>query len=90
LIDAEITRSKILELDNFKSKKESITKQLKDLGKKELGFVNLKKSFDEYEKNKIIVEKLELTLEYNSLNRKYVHDKLVRYNLVQDNIKNNN
>jgi len=90
LIDAEITRSKILELDNFKSKKESITKQLKDLGKKELGFVNLKKSFDEYEKNKIIVEKLELTLESNSLKRNSVQDKLVRYNLVQDKIKKNN
>lgn len=90
LMDAEITKSKISELDNIKANKETIEKTIKELEKKELSFVKLKKAFDDYERNKIIVEKLELTLESNTLKRKSVEDKLNRYYLVQDKIKKNN
>ncbi len=56
----------------------------------QLGFVNLKKEFDEYEKNKLIREKYELSIESFQLKIDALKTKLDRYSEVQDKIAENN
>jgi DNA repair exonuclease SbcCD ATPase subunit len=62
---------------------------MKDLSGKEQGFVQLKKEFDEYEKNKLIKEKYELSIEGFDLKIGNLKDKLVKYSELQDKIKEN-
>jgi DNA repair exonuclease SbcCD ATPase subunit len=56
----------------------------------ELTFVRLKKDFDEYEKNKLIKEKLELNIESFDMKIEKLNDKLKRYDEVQEKIQANN
>ena len=63
---------------------------MKDLNIKEQGFVQLKKEFDEYEKNKLIKEKYEVSIESFNLKIENLRVKLDRYNEVQDKIAENN
>jgi DNA repair exonuclease SbcCD ATPase subunit len=56
---------------------------------KEQAFVQLKKEFDEYEKNKLIKEKYELSIESCDLKMGVLKDKLKRYEEIQDKIKQN-
>jgi DNA repair exonuclease SbcCD ATPase subunit len=90
LMNAAITNAKIGELEGLITHKEEIERLMHDLTSKEQGFVNLKKDFDEYERNKLIKEKHELSLETNDLKLEQVKDKLRRYQEVQDKIKKNN
>jgi DNA repair exonuclease SbcCD ATPase subunit len=90
LMNAAITNAKIGELAGLITHKEEIERLMHDLTSKEQGFVNLKKDFDEYERNKLIKEKHELSLEANDLKLEQVKDKLRRYQEVQDKIKKNN
>jgi DNA repair exonuclease SbcCD ATPase subunit len=60
-----------------------------DLSGKEKGFVQLKKEFDEYEKNKLIKEKYEVNIESNNLKIDTIKDKLNRYNQIQTKIEQN-
>jgi DNA repair exonuclease SbcCD ATPase subunit len=53
------------------------------------GFVQLKKEFDEYEKNKLIKEKYELSVESCDLKVESLNSKLKRYTELQDKIKDN-
>ena len=59
------------------------------LTSKEQSFVQLKKDFDEYEKNKLIKEKYELSVESCDLKIGGLKDKLKRWEEVQDKIKEN-
>jgi DNA repair exonuclease SbcCD ATPase subunit len=90
LMNAAITNAKIGELAGFITHKGQLEGLMRDLTSKEQGFVNLKKDFDEYERNKLIKEKHELSLETNDLKLEQVKDKLRRYQEVQDKIKKNN
>ena len=90
LMNAAITNAKIGELAGFITHKGQLEGLMRDLTSKEQGFVNLKKNFDEYERNKLIKEKHELSLEANDLKLEQVKDKLRRYQEVQDKIKKNN
>ena len=90
LMNAAITNAKIGELAGFITHKGQLEGLMCDLTGKEQGFVNLKKDFDEYERNKLIKEKHELSLEANDLKLEQVKDKLRRYQEVQDKIKKNN
>lgn len=90
LMNAAITNAKISELDGFIVHKTEIERVLTDLSGKEKGFVQLKKEFDEYEKNKLIKGRLELNLETNELKKSKLDDKLKRYFDVQEKIKKNN
>jgi len=90
LMNAAITNAKIGELAGFIMHKGQLEGLMRDLTSKEQGFVNLKKDFDEYERNKLIKEKHELSLEANDLKLEQVKDKLRRYQEVQDKIKKNN
>ena len=89
LLNASITQSKINELAGFITHKTEIESLMTDLSGKEKGFVDLKKQFDEYEKNKLIKEKFELSIESIDLKVKNLNDKLTKYNEVQDKISEN-
>jgi DNA repair exonuclease SbcCD ATPase subunit len=90
LMNAAITNSKIGELAGFITHKDELEGLMRELTSKEQGFVNLKKEFDEYEKNKLIKEKYELSVERFQLMIDALKTKLERYSEVQDKIVENN
>ena len=90
LMNATITNKKIGELDGYIIHKGELEVLMNDLSFKEKGFVNLKKEFDEYEKNKLIREKYELSIESFQLKIDALKTKLDRYSEVQDKIIENN
>jgi exonuclease SbcC len=89
-MNAAITQAKIGELAGFIRHYDENEVLMQDLSRKEQGFTQLKKEFDQYEKNKLIKSKLELTLESNELKKSKLDDKLKRYFDVQEKIKSNN
>ena len=89
LMNAAITNAKIAELDGYIRQKTEKEGLMKDLSNKEQAFVQLKKEFDEYEKNKLIKEKYELSIESCDLKIATLKDKLKRYEEIQDKIKQN-
>ena len=90
LMEAELTKNKISELDGWKDKVKEFQLKLNDLNTKESSFTNLKRDFDEYEKNVLIKEKFELSLESNELKINKTKEDLRKYYEVQDKIKKNN
>jgi DNA repair exonuclease SbcCD ATPase subunit len=90
LMNAAITNTKITELDGLIVQKNTKTTLMHVLSSKEQSFVQLKKDFDEYERNKLIKEKYEVQLESSELKLGQAKDKLKRYKEVQDKIKKNN
>jgi hypothetical protein len=90
LMNASITNAKIGELAGFITHKGELEGLMRGLTSKELGFVNLKKEFDEYEKNKLIKEKYELSVERFQLMIDALKTKLDRYTEVQDKVIENN
>jgi DNA repair exonuclease SbcCD ATPase subunit len=89
LMNAAITNAKIAELDGYIMQKDQKTSIKHDLTNKEQSFVQLKKDFDEYERNKLVREKYELTLEAETLKLEKAQDTLKRYHEVQDKIEKN-
>jgi exonuclease SbcC len=89
LMNAAITNSKISQLDGFIVHKTQLLGLMQDLTNKEQAFVQLKKEFDEYEKNKLIKEKHELNIESLDMKISNLQDKLSKYNELQDKIKEN-
>jgi len=89
LMNAAITQQKISELDGFTQQKKVIEKLMTDLTNKEKEFVETKRQFDEYEKNKLIKEKYDLSVESCDLKISGFEDKLKRWGEVQDKIKTN-
>ena len=89
LMNAAITTSKIAELDGLIVHKEQKEGLMHDLTTKEQSYVKLKKEFDEYEKNKLIKEKYELTLESETLKLEKNNEKLKRYFDVKEKIEKN-
>jgi len=89
LMMASITQSKISELDNYNIQKNQFEGEINIIIDKEAKYVQLKKEFDEYEKNKLIKEKYELTIEGYVMKIKGLEDKLEKFNLLQDKISTN-
>jgi DNA repair exonuclease SbcCD ATPase subunit len=89
LMNATITQSRIAELDGLIGQKTKIEGLIQELSDKEQGFVKLKKDFDEYERNKLVYEKYQATIENFELKKESLLDKLKRYDDVQDVIKSN-
>jgi DNA repair exonuclease SbcCD ATPase subunit len=90
LMDASITKKKIGELDGLKEEVKIHNNLIEELDKEEKTYTQLKKEFDEYERNKLIKEKHEVSLESNELKLEALRLKLTRYEEVQDKIKQNN
>ena len=89
LMEAELTKKKIEQLEGYKKLVKEFQDEIKELEKKEQLFTQLKKDFDEYERNKLIREKYEISLESNKLKVEQAKEKMKRYELVQDKIKKN-
>jgi DNA repair exonuclease SbcCD ATPase subunit len=89
LMNAMITQQKISELAGLITNKTHKEVLLNDLIKKEKEFVETKRQFDEYEKNKLIKEKYEATIESLNLKIEGLNNKLTQYDKMQDKIKEN-
>jgi DNA repair exonuclease SbcCD ATPase subunit len=89
LMNAAITNSKIAELDGLIVQKTTKTTLMTKLSVKEQSFVQLKKEFDEYEKNKLVKEKYEISVESCDLKISSLRDKLKRWEEIQDKISEN-
>lgn len=89
LMEAALTKKKIDELGEWEEKVDQLSKKWKDLEYKEKSYTQLKKDFDEYERNKLVKEKHEATLESGNLKFEQLKDKKKRYEEVQDKIKKN-
>ena len=89
LMNAAITNSKIAELDGLIVQKTTKTTLMTELSVKEQSFVQLKKEFDEYEKNKLVKEKYEISIESCDLKISSLKDKLKRWEEIQDKISEN-
>ena len=89
LMNAAITQQKIAELDGLTQQKDEKIKLITDLINKEKQFVETKRQFDEYEKNKLIKEKYELSIESCDLKIVGLNTKLEKWEEVQDKIQGN-
>ena len=89
LMNASITQQKISELDGYILQKDEKNDLMHVLMGKEKGFVDIKKQFDEYEKNKLIKEKHEATIENYQLKIGSLQTKLTEYDKMLDKIKAN-
>ena len=89
LMNAAITNAKIAELDGFIMQKDTIWTTMQVLTGIEQTFVRLKKEFDEYEKNKLIREKYDVSIESFDLKIEKSNQTLGRYNNLLDKIKEN-
>ena len=89
LMNAAITNAKIAELDGLIVHKTTKTTLMHDLSRKEQSFVQLKKEFDQYEKNKLVKEKYEISVESCDLKISSLKDKLKRWEEIQDKISEN-
>ena len=89
LMNAAITAAKLAEMDSLTNESKKFDEELVELNIKEKSFVQLKKDFDEYEKNKLIKEKYEANLESAQLNIKSLTEKLEKYHDVQAKIEEN-
>ena len=63
LINAELTKARIAEKDDLVKKMNSLSIEIAELDLKDKSYAQLKKDFDEYERNKLIKEKHEAALE---------------------------
>jgi len=90
LIEAELTKKKISELEKWKKLVVKFENEIENHEKNEQSFTKLKRDFDEYERNKLIKQKEELALESQTLKLEQLETKLRNYELVQEKIKKNN
>jgi DNA repair exonuclease SbcCD ATPase subunit len=89
LMNASITQLKISELAGFITHRAHKEELMTVLTGKDKGFVDIKKQFDEYEKNKLIKEKHEATIENYQLKIGSLQTKLTEYDKMLDKIKAN-
>jgi DNA repair exonuclease SbcCD ATPase subunit len=89
LMNATITNAKIAELDGYILQKQTNESVMTVLSRTEEGFVQLKKEFDEYEKNKLVKEKYEVSVESCDLKISALKDKIKRWEEIQDKIQEN-
>ena len=89
LMNAAITQQKISELDGYIMQKDQKDGLMTVLIGKEKEFTDIKKQFDEYEKNKLIKEKHEATIENYQLKIQGLQSKITEYDKMLDKIKAN-
>jgi hypothetical protein len=90
LMNASITQKKISEFDGLNHQRDELTEVMIGKTNIEKSFVQLKGEFIEYEKNKLIKEKYEVSLESLDLKVQSIKDKLKKYFEIQDKISKNN
>ena len=90
LAQSEYSEKKKEELVGLKEDIKTLNREVKKLTKKEETFVNLKEQFDEYEKNKLVKEKLDIQIESFELKKGNVEEKLKRFREQEVKVKENN
>jgi len=90
LLTSDYSDKKRLDLVELKEKLNSSTILVDEHEKNEKQFTQLKKEFDEYERNKLIKEKHEIQLENFELQKKEIEGKLKRYREDQLKVESNN
>ena len=89
LAQSTYTENKKKELEGLKVSVVDVTKTVSQLTIKERDFVELKKDFDQYERNKLIKEKFEIQLETLELKKTGLEDRLRRFKEVQIKLEEN-
>jgi DNA repair exonuclease SbcCD ATPase subunit len=89
LISASLTQQKLSEMDSLKEEQKNFLTKLISLTETEKGFTQLKKDFDEYEKNKLIKEKFEVQIEAAALKKNQSEEKLKKYQEYQTILEEN-
>tara|TARA_R110002073_G_scaffold94745_1_gene220479 strand:+ start:1171 stop:3549 length:2379 start_codon:yes stop_codon:yes gene_type:complete len=89
LAQSTYTEKRKKELEDINIGLTNSTLKLKELSLQEQSFVNLKKDFDTYERNKLIKEKFEIQLETLELKKGGLEDKLKRFKEVQIKLEEN-
>jgi len=89
LAKSDYTEKRKEELNNTKGIIKTASNMVDKLNEKEQSFVQLKKEFDEYEKNKLIKERIEIQLESLELKKETLEDKLKRFEEVQQKLEEN-
>jgi len=89
LMNAEITATKLAEMDSLRTESKNYGEKLVEITSKEKEFVQLKKDFDEYEKNKLVREKYEANLESYQLRLNNAEDTKQKYLEAQIKIEEN-
>ena len=90
LMNASITQKKISEFDDLIQQKDDLDNLMREKNIIENTFVKLKNEFIEYEKNKLIKERYEVSLESLDLKVQIIKEKLTKYFEIQDKISKNN
>jgi len=89
LINATYTQEKVSNKNNLTEKLNLTNDEINSLFIGEQGFSNLKKEFDEYEKAKLIKEKLEISIGACEVKITSIEEKINRYNEAQTKIADN-
>jgi len=89
LINATYTQEKVSNKNNLTEKLNLTNDEINSLFIAEQGFSNLKKEFDEYEKAKLIKEKLEISIGACDVKITSIEEKINRYNEAQTKIADN-
>lgn len=89
ITEAALTKSKIESLPEHQNVYNDIVSSLEDLKKREQSYIENKKEFDLYERNKLIMEKFNLTVESLGLKISKNKEILKNYYDVQEKIKKN-
>jgi DNA repair exonuclease SbcCD ATPase subunit len=88
-MNASLTQQKLAEMDSLKEEQKSYQEKIVQLNEVEKGYVQLKKDFDEYEKNKLIKEKFEVQLEAAQIKKNQSDEKLKKYKEYQSILEEN-
>ena len=89
LMFADLTQKKIAKKVELQEKIQELSLIDSNLKKQDEEFLQIKREFDIYEKNKLIRERHELTLDRVRLQIEQTQTKLVKFNEVQDKIRQN-
>ncbi len=89
LLNAELTKSKLGQVDGLKKNQLDYENNLNDLNNGDLRFQKLKREFDQYERNILIREKYEVEIQNYGMKIQQIKDKLGKFYDVQNKIEEN-
>lgn len=89
LMDGELNKKKLSELPSIKEHYITIKNKLNELIDEDYALSQIKKSFDEYEKNKLVRDKYQLSIDANNFKIENIKNKLEKYYKEQNKIQEN-
>ncbi len=89
LLNAELTKSKLDQMDGLKEQLSGYENRLIELNNGDQQFQQLKREFDQYERNKLIREKYEVEIQNYDMKIQQTREKLGKFYDVQNKIEEN-